>query len=139
MHGFKHATILSPSFHGLHKERLAQWPAFCDPKNSGGYFQKKLGGVCSTLPENLSLFQTKICDFPLPSSDLIKTLIPYFRPEVRRVTGAHGTYRVVGVNIEREMVLSPIDEEVANSFKKHTQFKTRRHKPYPVSHQNGRN
>ena len=37
------------------------------------------------------------------------------------------------------MVLSPNDEEVANSFKKHTQFKTRRHKPYPVSYQNGRN
>ena len=26
MHGFDHATILSPSFHGLCKERLAQWP-----------------------------------------------------------------------------------------------------------------
>ena len=33
------------------------------------------------------------------------------------------------------MVLSPNDEEVANSSKKHTQFKTRRHKPYPVSDQ----
>ena len=36
------------------------------------------------------------------------------------------------------MVLSPNDE-VANSSKKHTQFKTGRHKPYPVSDQNGRN
>ena len=27
--GFDHATILSPSFHGVRKERLAQWPAFC--------------------------------------------------------------------------------------------------------------
>ena len=26
MRGFDHATILSPSFHGLRKERLAQWP-----------------------------------------------------------------------------------------------------------------
>ena len=34
MRGFNHATILSPSFHGLHKERLAQRPAaFCDPQN----------------------------------------------------------------------------------------------------------
>ena len=33
MRGLNHATILSPSFHGLHKERLAQWPAFCDPQN----------------------------------------------------------------------------------------------------------
>ena len=37
------------------------------------------------------------------------------------------------------MVLSPNDEEVANSSKKHTQFKTRVHKPYPISDQNGRN
>ena len=37
------------------------------------------------------------------------------------------------------MVLSPNDEEVANSSKKHTQFKTRVHKPYPISDQNGQN
>ena len=37
------------------------------------------------------------------------------------------------------MVLSPNDEEVANSSKKHTQFKTWVHKPYPISDQNGRN
>ena len=43
------------------------------------------------------------------------------------MTSCCGTYTVVGVNIEREMVLSPNDEEVANSFKKHTQFKTRIH------------
>ena len=42
------------------------------------------------------------------------------------------------VNIKREMVLSANDEEVASS-KKHTQFKTRVHKPYPISDQNGRN
>ena len=38
-------------------------------------------GVCSMLPETLTLFQTKICDFPYPISDLIKNLIPNFRPE----------------------------------------------------------
>ena len=47
----------------------------------------------------------------------------------------YDTYRVVGVNSKREMVLSPNDEEVANSSKKHTQFKTRVHKPYPISDQ----
>ena len=36
------------------------------------------------------------------------------------------------------MVLSPNDEEVASS-KKHTQFKTKVHKPYAISDQNGRN
>ena len=42
---------------------------------------KKWVGVCGTLPETLTLFQTKICDFPYPISDLIKNLIPYFRPD----------------------------------------------------------
>ena len=150
MCGFNHATILSPSFHSLHKERPAQWSTFCDPQNGpkipGGYFQEKLGGVCSMLPETFTLFQTKIGDFPCPISDLTKNLFPYFRPEAlepgawpERMTSCYGTYTVVGLNIKREMVLSPNDEEVANSSKKHTQFKTRRHKPYPVSDQNGRN
>ena len=121
MRGFDHATILSPSFHGLRKERLAQWPAFCvlkyDQNFWGGYFQKNWEGVCGTLPETLTLFQTKICDFPYPISDLIKNLIPYFRPEApepgswpEHETSPYGTY-TVGVNIKREMVLSPNDEE----------------------------
>ena len=36
--------------------------------------------VCGTLPETVTLFQGKICDFPYPISDLIKNVIPYFRP-----------------------------------------------------------
>ena len=114
-------------------------------KNSGGYFQKNWEGVCGTLPETLTLFQTKICNFRYHISDLIKNLIPYFRPEAlgpgawpERVTSCYGTYTVVGLNIKRGMVLSPNDEEVANSSKKHTQFKIRVHKPYPISDQNGR-
>ena len=124
-------------------------PPFLTPKQQkcpGEYFQKNWVGMCSMLPETLTLFQTKICDFPYPISDLIKNLIPYFRPEAlepgawpERVTSCYGTYTVVGVNIKREMVLSPNDEEVANSSKKHTQFKTRVHKPYPISDQNGLN
>ena len=49
----------------------------------GEILSEKLGGVCSMLPETLTLhvFQTKICDFPCPISDLIKNLIPYFRPK----------------------------------------------------------
>ena len=112
MRDFDHATIFSPDFHGLRRERLAQWPPFCvlnAAKNSGGYFQKNWVGVCGTLPETLALFQNKICDFPCPMSDLIKNLIPYFRPEAlepgscrERVTSCYGTYTVVGVNIKRE-------------------------------------
>ena len=45
----------------------------------------------------------------------------------------------LGVNIKREMVLLPNDEEVANSSKKHTQFKTRVYKPQAISEQNDRN
>ena len=37
------------------------------------------------------------------------------------------------------MALSPNDEEVANSSKKHTRFKTRVHKPYSISDQIRRN
>ena len=84
MRGFDHERILSPSFHGVRKERLAQLPSICDPnttKKSKGYFQKNWVGMCGTLPETLTLFQTKICDFPYPIPDLIKNLIRYFRPE----------------------------------------------------------
>ena len=46
-----------------------------------GYIQKNWVGTGGTLPEFLTLFQTKICDFPYSISHLIKNLIPYFRPE----------------------------------------------------------
>ena len=46
-----------------------------------GYFQKNWVGMCDTLPETLTPFQTKICDFSYTISDLIKNLIPYFRTE----------------------------------------------------------
>ena len=80
MRGFDQAKILSPSFHGLRKERPAQC-VLC-PKISVGVLPEKLRGVCGTLLGTLTLFQTKISDFPYPISvDLIKYLIPYFRPE----------------------------------------------------------
>ena len=50
-------------------------------------------------------------------------MIPYFRPEdlepvawQKRETSCYGKY-TVGVNIKREMVLSPNDEEIASSKK----------------------
>ena len=74
-----------------------------DSGAGGGYFQKNCLGMCVTLPETLTLFETKIRDFPYPISDLIKSLIPYFShgawPE-------HGTSRycthTVGENINRK-------------------------------------
>ena len=46
----------------------------------GGYFQKNWVGVCGMLPETLTLFKAKICDFPYPISDLTLKSIPYFIP-----------------------------------------------------------
>ena len=52
------------------------------PEGGRGGVSREIGwGVCGTFPEMLTLFQTKICDFPYPISDLIKDLIPYFRSE----------------------------------------------------------
>ena len=42
----------------------------------GVYFQKNWVRMCSTLPETLTLFQTKICDFPYPISDLTLKSVP---------------------------------------------------------------
>ena len=46
-------------------------PASPPPPTPGGFFQKNLIG-CVWHTETLTLFQTKICDFPCPISDLIK-------------------------------------------------------------------
>ena len=62
---------------------------------------------------------------PYPISDQNPWFsLPYFRPEAlepaawpKRMTSCYDTYMVVGVNIKRETVLSPNDEEVANSSK----------------------
>ena len=144
MRGFDHAKIRSHSFYGLRKERLAQCPAFCVPKIPG--VLPELGGGVRHASWNPYPISDQNLWFCLPYFRPDQTLIPYFRPEAlepgawpERVTSCYGTYTVVGENIKREMVLLPNDEEVANSSKKHTQFKTRVHKPYPISDQNGRN
>ena len=85
MRGFDHATILSSSSHGLCKERLAQWPAFCDPNSTkncggGGVLPEKLGGgVLHASRLTLTLFPGKTCDFPYPISDLIKKFDTLFQ------------------------------------------------------------
>ena len=69
MRGFDHATILSPSFHGLRKERLAQWPAFCVPKIPG--VLPELGGGVRHASWN---------PYPISDQNLWFSL-PYFRPD----------------------------------------------------------
>ena len=84
MRGFNHATILSPIFHGLRKERLAQWPAFCDPK-----FDPKFRGGGGLLPEKLGggVLHASRDSYPISDQTLWFSL-PNFRPEALRVTGA---------------------------------------------------
>ena len=133
---FDHAMILSPSFHSLRKERLEQWPLICVlnmTKKPGGGIPEKLGGDVQHTSWNPYRISVQNLWFSLP----------YFSPGAQRVTRVRDKLlqhvAVVGVNIKRETLLSPNDKEVANSSKKHTQFKTRVHKLYPISDQNGWN
>ena len=67
MRGFDDATILSPSFHSLRKERLAQWPAFCvliyDQK-FGEFFPKNWEGCAARFLKPLPYFRPKSVIFP---------------------------------------------------------------------------
>ena len=103
-------------------------PKFDQKIGRGGASKKMEGGGFGTFPETLTLFQTKICDFPYPISDL-KPWSP---------THDQSVWQAVMTHTRLEMILSPNDEEVASS-KKHSPFKTRVHKPYPISDQKGHN
>ena len=140
MRGFHHAKILSPSFHGLRKERLAQWPAFCIPKIPGGVLPEKLGRGVQHASWNPYPISDQNLWFSLPyfrPDQKFDTLFQTWSPGARRVTGArdkllrhvHGSWR----KHWKGMVLLPNDEDVANSSKKRALFKTRVHKPYPIS------
>ena len=111
-----------------------------DQKARGSTF-RKLGGGMRHASWN---------PYPISHQNLWFSL-PYFRPDqkfdallrtwspgARRATWARDkllrhAHVHVGVDIKREMVLSPNDEEVASS-KENTQFKSRLHKPHPISH-----
>ena len=113
-----------------------------DQKSRGreGLLPEKLGGGVQHPSWNASPISDQNLWFFLPyfrPDQKFDTLFQTWRPGARRVTSCYGTYTVVGVNIKREMGLSPNDEEVANLSKKTSQFKTRVHKPYPISDQNG--
>ena len=53
----------------------------CDEPGGGGYSYKNWVGVCGPLPKTLTLFMTKICDFPYPIYDLTKNSIPDLRSD----------------------------------------------------------
>ena len=102
-----------------------------------GILPEKLGGDVRHASWNPYPISDQNLWFSLPyfrPDQKFDTLFKTWRPVARRVTSCYGTYTV-----KREMVLSPNDELAANSSQKQTQFKTRVHKPYPISDQNGRN
>ena len=74
MRDFDHATILSPSFHGLRKERLAQWfPHLCIKydENPRGVLPEKFGGGMRHASWN---------PYPIWDQNLWFSQ-PYFRPD----------------------------------------------------------
>ena len=105
------------------------------PKIPGGVLPEKLGGGVRYASGNPYPISDQSLWFSLSyfrPDQKFDTLFQTWSPEARRVTGArdkllrhvHGN-TVVGVNIKREMVVSPNDEEVANFSKKHTLFQTK--------------
>ena len=54
---------------------------------SGGVLPEELGGVCGALLETLTLFQTKICDFPYSISDQTLNLFR-LRKHLRRASNS---------------------------------------------------
>ena len=54
------------------------------PYTPGGYSPEIWVGVCGTPLKTLSLFQTKICDFPYLVSYLTQNFVPHFRPDPYR-------------------------------------------------------
>ena len=109
------------------------------PKIPGGTSRKIERGCEAHFLKPLTYFRPKSVIFPTLFQTWSKTW--YAISDLKPWSPARdwSAYTVVGVNIKKEMVSSPNDEKVANSSKNHTQFKTRVHKPYPISDQNGRN
>ena len=79
--------------------------------------QKNWVRVCGPLLKTLTLFMTKICDFPYPIYDLTKNLIP---------GGEEGKARMEG---------GGHDKEVASSKKVHSRLQCKNR--YPIYDQNG--
>jgi len=95
------------------------------PPRWGGLPEKLGGRVRPT-----SLFMTKICEFCDPVYDLAKNSIPHLWSLQLAQLPKHKLWRAFVDG------LIDNDEKVASS-KKHTQFKTRALKPYPIYDQNG--
>jgi len=76
------------SHHSFQILRPQIMPPHAHPR---GYSQKNLVRMCGPLPKTLTLFKTKIWDFPYPIYDLTKHLTPYLWPVTIGVTLCHNT------------------------------------------------
>ena len=76
MHSYLHAQHAWCTIERLHH---ASWPGMISRRVStrGRYSRKNWVGVCGPLPKTLTLFMTKICDFPYPIYALTENLIPF--------------------------------------------------------------
>ena len=98
-------------------------------------------GLCGALLETFTLFQTKICDFPYPISDLTQNLIPYFRPHPNPISFAlrrafEKGFKFPTSNSSLSSLEKDINKKIA-SRKNHTRSHIRVLKPHPISNQNG--
>ena len=85
--------------------------------------------MCGPLPKTLTIFMTKICDFPYPIYDLVVSgQLQFKTPGVQHVTGADD-------KLLRHVHSCRHVKEVASSKK--TEFKTRVQKLIPYLLQNG--
>ena len=69
-------------------------------KSPQGVHLENLRGVFSPLPEILTLFITKISDFPYPIYDLTKNVIPYLWPDPFINTGKMTCFPVFRFDIK---------------------------------------
>lgn len=95
--------------------------------------QKNWVVLCSPLPKSLTLFLTKICDFPNFIYDLTKNLLPHLWPD-RHV------HSCPKHNLSMTVCFGCIDnDENLASSKRHTQFKVSANKNISIKDQNGQN
>jgi len=69
---------------GMGRHRfVSAWSLLSLPKstNRGAYSQKNWVGMCGPLLKTLTLFMTKICNFPYPMNDLTRNSMPSLWPD----------------------------------------------------------
>ena len=74
----------------------------------GGYSTKIRVGMSGALVKTLTLFQTKLCNFPCPVSNLTQSSLPYFRPDVHSRTCSQLRRNCFGLRIHLRRALNSL-------------------------------